>query len=517
MRARLMGAMAVAQLLTGVLAGCAPGPSAGPHFAMDEGHGNAGPATTPPPSGPPSIDRPKVDLSWQDCTREVLGSANITTSPTFTLECAEYKAPLDPINGAPGSVTLGAVRAKTSQTPADAGPLVFTTGSDLPSSVQLATWLNGPGAQVLKQRPVVAVDRRGIGRSDAITCRDTWDLRDMRDLAQNRGGDDPVASLGKIVETATTNCTDTISPGDSAYNDAHAAEDLEALRAQWDVPGLALLGIGSGARVALAYAGSHPNKLARLMLDSPVAVDIAAEAAAEQRLKGEQSAFDAFAAQCVANNCPLGPDPAGAVGDLLNRAQNGGLPWSRATIVRAITTALGYPVGDGTAVVQNLANALNAARGTDREALTPLVDRANALRDSDGQFVNSCSDALARPTPDRVRELVVAWGKQYPLFGRTSALGLVNCLQWPSGSKPNPPQDLKINVLILGGQHDPISGSEGVSPTAAVIINAKAASKRVMWQGIGHGAIVYTACAQPPFLAYLNDGKLPETDTFCPA
>ncbi|MGC7322675.1 alpha/beta hydrolase, partial [Mycobacteroides abscessus subsp. massiliense] len=111
-----------------------------------------------------------------------------------------------------------------------------------------------------------------------------------------------------------------------------------------------------------------------------------------------------------------------AVGDLLNRAQNGGLPWSRATVVRAITTALAYPVGDSTAVVQNLANTLNAARGPDSGALGPLVDRANALRDTDGQFVNSCSDALARPTPDRVRELVVAWGKQYPLFGRTSAL-----------------------------------------------------------------------------------------------
>ncbi|SIM29991.1 hydrolase [Mycobacteroides abscessus subsp. abscessus] len=50
-----------------------------------------------------------------------------------------------------------------------------------------------------------------------------------------------------------------------------------------------------------------------------------------------------------------------------------------------------------------------------------------------------------------------------------------------------------------------------------MIINAKAASKRVMWQGIGHGAIVYTPCAQPPALAYLGDGKLPDTDTFCPA
>jgi alpha-beta hydrolase superfamily lysophospholipase len=116
-----------------------------------------------------------------------------------------------------------------------------------------------------------------------------------------------------------------------------------------------------------------------------------------------------------------------------------------------------------------------------------------------------------------VRELVVAWGKQYPLFGRTAALDLVNCLQWPSGAKPNPPQDLKFNVLLLGGEHDPIVGSEGVSATAAVIINAKAASKRVVWQGIGHGTIVYAPCALAPVTGYLDSGKLPDTDTFCPA
>lgn len=513
MGARLTGAMAVAVLL----AGCAPGPSAGPHYAMNEGRGHVDHSEAPPPSGPPSIDPPKNDLSWQDCTREVLGNANINTSQTFTLECAEFKAPLDSINGAPGSVLLGAVRAKTSETPDDAGPLVFTTGSDIPSSIQLPVWLSGPGQEILKQRPVVAVDRRGIGRSDAIKCRETWDLRDMRDQAQNRGGDDPVESLSKILETATTNCTDTISPGDSAYNDAHAAEDLEALRSLWDVPTLALLGVGSGARIALAYAGSHPGKVARLLLDSPTAADIAAEAAAEQQLKGEHSAFDAFAAQCVANNCPLGPDPAAAVGDLLNRAQGGGLPYSRAVVADAIVTALAYPQGDGNAMVQNLASTLAAAGGGDQGALTPLVDRTNALRDSDGQFVNSCSDALDRPTPDRVRELVVAWGKQYPLFGRTSALALVNCLKWPSGAKSEPPKEMKISVLLLGGAHDPISGSEGVSATAAVIINAKAASKRVAWQGIGHGAIVYSACAQRPALDYIDSGNLPDSDTFCPA
>ncbi|WP_157012031.1 alpha/beta fold hydrolase, partial [Mycobacterium celatum] len=110
-----------------------------------------------------------------------------------------------------------------------------------------------------------------------------------------------------------TSCTDTIAPGDSAYDNTHSASDIERLRSIWDVPSLALLGIGNGAQVALTYAGSHPDRVSRLVLDSPIPLGVGAEAAAEQRVKGEQDALDAFAAQCAAVNCPLGPDPKGAV------------------------------------------------------------------------------------------------------------------------------------------------------------------------------------------------------------
>jgi len=71
--------------------------------------------------------------------------------------------------------------------------------------------------------------------------------------------------------------------------------------------------------------------------------------------------------------------------------------------------------------------------------------------------------------------------------------------------------------LLLGVQNDPIVGSEAVAATAATIINAGAASKRVMWQGIGHGASIYSPCAVPPLISYVDSGKLPATDTYCPA
>ncbi|MGE2727954.1 alpha/beta fold hydrolase [Mycolicibacterium vaccae] len=518
LRARRGAMVAVAVSL--VVAGCSPGLAANPRYATDSGARPQGAApTSDQPAGPPAIEVPKNDLSWRDCTSRVFSSAAVDPIPGVRLECAAYDADLDPINGATGSVSIGVVRAMSAQTPSDAGPLVVTTGSDIATSVQLPAWLSRAGADVLKTRPVVAVDRRGIGLSGALDCRDVYDRREMFEQAQFQTGDDPVAALNSITMTATTNCTDTIAPGDSAYDNAHAAEDIERLRTTWDVPAIALLGIGNGAQVALAYAGSHPNKVARLVLDSPLPLGIADEAATEQRVKGQQAALDAWATQCAATACPLGPDPKGAVDALLDAARSGNGPGgaSVAAVADAISTALAYPRGGRIDATNELAAAIADARSGDSNRFSNLINQAETLRHSDGQFVNGCSDALNRPTPDRVRELVVAWGKQYPQFGVVGALDMVKCLHWPSGTAPKEPAGLEIPTLLLGVQNDPIVGNEGVAAVAATAINAGSANRRVIWQGIGHGAAVYSPCALPPVLNYLDSGQLPETDTYCPA
>jgi pimeloyl-ACP methyl ester carboxylesterase len=519
MHRQLPRALAVS-VVTVVLAGCAPGLAANPHFATDSGGAPQGqPQTSAPPAGPPAWEAPKNELEWRDCTARVFSGASVTPVPGVNLDCATYDADLDSISGATGTVSIGVVRATSTATPRDAAPLVMTTGTDLPSTAQLPVWLSRSGGDVLKTNPIVAVDRRGLGMSGDLDCRDAFERQEMMDQAQFESGDDPVANLGAIVQTATTNCTDTIAPGDSAYDNVHAAEDLEKLRSTWDVPGLALLGIGNGAQVALAYAGSHPNKVSRLVLDSPLPLGIAAEAAADQRVKGQQAALDAFAAQCVALNCPLGPDPKGAVADLLTAARNDRGPGgaSVATLANALVTALAYPIGDRTAATNGLAGVIAAARSGDVSPINALINRTESTRQTDGQFVNSCSDALNRPTPDRVRELVVEWGKVYPQFGSVAALSLVSCLNWPSGKQPEDPKDLKAPVLLLGVQNDPIVGNEGVAAVAATVINSGAPSRRVIWQGVGHGAVVYTPCAMAPVQSYLASGELPETDTYCPA
>ncbi|QZT64439.1 alpha/beta fold hydrolase [Mycolicibacterium austroafricanum] len=517
---RLVPAVVLSMAVVLPLAACSPGLAANPRFATDSGAGPQGsPQTSDQPPGPPGVEAPKNDLSWRDCTSRVFASAAVQPLGGVKLDCASYDADLDPINGATGTVSIGVVRATSVETPADAGPLVMTTGSDLPSSVQLPVWLSRAGSDVLKSHPIVSVDRRGIGMSGALDCRDLFDRQEMFEQAQFQSGDDPVANLGAITMTATTSCTDTIAPGDSAYDNSHAAEDIERLRTTWDVPTLALLGIGNGAQVALAYAGSHPNKVARLVLDSPLPLGISAEAATEQRVKGEQAALDAWAAQCVATNCPLGPDPKAAVDALLTAARQGNGPGgaSVAAVADAISTALGYPRGGRVDAGTELALAIADARSGDTNGLNNLINQAETLRQTDGQFVNTCSDALNRPTPDRVRELVVAWGKMYPQFGTVGALDMVKCLNWPSGSAPKEPSELEIPTLLLGVANNPIVGNEGVAAVAATAINAGSSNRRVMWQGIGHGATIYSSCALPPVLEYLKSGELPSTDTYCPA
>lgn len=515
-----VAAAAVLALSAPVLAGCAPGLAADPRFATDAGAGPQGqPESTPDNAGPPPVEVPKNELPWHDCTARVFGDAALPATPGVRLDCSSYDADLDPLGGGSSAISIGVVRARSVQTPADAGPVVFTTGWDLPSSLQLPIWLARAGADVLKSHPIIAVDRRGIGMSSPVDCRDRGQREEMWNQAQFAPGDDPVANLGTTTMEATTDCTDSISPGESAYDNTHAATDLERLRSIWDVPALALLGIGNGAQVALAYAGSHPGKVARLALDSPIPLGVAAEAAAEQRVKGQEAAFEAFAAQCVAVNCPLGPEPKGAVDAVLGSARSGHGPGgaSVAAVTNAIITALGYPTGDRVHTTNELAKALETAHSGDANLLTNLINRAQGTTGSDGRFINFCADALNRPTPDRIRELVVDWGKQYPQFGTVGALDMAQCLSWPSSSTPEQPKELKIDVLLLGVQNDPIVGEDGVAATAAAVINAGAASKRVMWQGIGHGAAVYSSCTLPPLIGYLDSGKLPETDVYCPA
>ena len=318
----------------------------------------------------------------------------------MTLECASYDADLDPVSGANGPEHRGGAGALGADPAADAGPLVFTTGSDVPSSLQLPVWLSRSGADVLKGHPIVSVDRRGIRMSSPIDCRDSFDRQEMRDQAQFESGDDPVADLGAITMTATTGCTDMIAPGDSAYDNARAAGTSNACAAP-GMPALALIGVGNGAaggaglcRVAPGQGGPAG---ARLTGAARGERRNARRGAGERVSRWRWTRSRPSASRSTARWAPTRR----ARSTVLAAARGGRGPggMSVAVLANAIVTALGFPSGDRIGSTVSLANALAAARGGDTNQLNSLVTRAESMRDSDGQFVNTCSDSLNRPTP----------------------------------------------------------------------------------------------------------------------
>ncbi|MFH5207528.1 alpha/beta hydrolase [Antrihabitans spumae] len=516
---------AVLGMIVALCCACGVGPSDRPVVATErdsQGSGGDNSTSTPPPENPlPALEKPKTDLEWRDCTRALLEVFDLGAGPAgLVLDCAEFSAAIDKSgNNVYGTFTVGALRARLPQTPVDAAPLVLTSGADRASSGTLASLAIGPAAGLLASRPIVAIDRRGIGNSQPIECIAPEQRRQLLDLAQfSLAGEDAADAVAKLSQDATIACKDFLQPQELAFDAIHAADDLEELRSVWQVDTLALLGTGNGAKVALSYAAKYPKHVSRLILDSPEGLGLDATQLTDHRLQGAEAAITAFATRCTGLNCALGPDPRKAITDLVNRARAGQLgSISSNALLTAISGFLGSPRGDQPSRVTVLADTLAAAAAGDTAALQSLIAREEALTEGDGQFINRCSDGQQWPPPQRVRELQKEWGEKFPIFGPEAAVTMLACSAWPVAQAPPAPSDLKIPVLVLSGAADPVTGNSGVSSVTGAIGNAGGQVSALSWQGWGHPVTAHSGCAQDSVVAYVNDGKLPPNGTVCPA
>jgi pimeloyl-ACP methyl ester carboxylesterase len=100
---------------------------------------------------------------------------------------------------------------------------------------------------------LVAFDPRGTGQSDALRCR-SFDA-------------------GLELADAMSKCAEALGPAASLYTTREHAEDVEAVRAALGVRKIALWGASYGAKLAVAYALAHPERVERLLLDSPLPAD----------------------------------------------------------------------------------------------------------------------------------------------------------------------------------------------------------------------------------------------------
>lgn len=510
--------LGVLLLAVTVIAGCSAGPDPGPDLVIDDGNGGGpAPSTAPPP---PALDVPTKDLDWSDCateTRERFGTA--ATPPGITLECATFDTSVTPGTQSIDTVTVSVARAKSANTPADAAPLVLTSGTDIDSARTLVSLTQGGGANLLDAHPVVAIDRRGAGESTPLDCMTNLERSTLLTNGFSRSSTDFPARQSKLAAAGTSasdGCTEILSPHQVQFTASNAAADLETLRTLWGVDRLGIIGVGEGAQVALAYSGLYTDHVGRLILDTPAPYGVNAQTAAQQIADGTNAALHTFADQCRSVSCSIGADPAATIAGLLDRARAGEVGGiSDTDILLALTTTIGLTPGDRTAVITAASDLISSADGGDLEPLRAAVARARGLRGSDGQLLSRCNDTTEPVGQNQIAGLLDEWSKRYPLTGSNSALGLLRCNGFPSGEPVPSIGELPIPVLMLRGGGDPITGPAATDGVNGALIAAGATSSTLTWEGLGYSVLTHSDCAGEAAIAYSRSGE-PPAQGACP-
>lgn len=500
---------------------CAVGPDRGPELIPGGGGGN-GPATSssaPPPA--PALAVPKTDLEWTDCAAGTSGRYGVARPAGVTIECAEFDSPVDRNKPDGEVVTIAATRARTAATPADAPPLVLTSGSDLPSSRTLMVMSAGPGRAFLDTHPVVAVDHRGIPQSGDLDCMTRLERSTIADNGLTSRGTTTQARISRLASAASSasdGCTETLTPYQLNFGAQFAAADLETLRQKWGVEHLGLIGVGEGSDVVLSYASLYGGRAGRIILDTPTPFGANARDRANLRAQGVQTALQGFAQRCSAlDGCTLGTNGVGVMTGLLAKARAGRLDGlSDTTALNAITTTLAL-APDRPDALLDLSRAITGADRGDTAALVRLADRAATLRTTDGALVSRCNDVTGPVGQNEIPGLVDAWTKQNPLTGADSALSLVRCNGWASGNGARPPSSLPTDPLILNGTRDPVNGGNGANTLVPLFMNAGAEPVTVSWDGLGFSVLGRSACAAQVAAEYVKKTPLEgPTQRGCP-
>jgi pimeloyl-ACP methyl ester carboxylesterase len=435
--------------------------------------------------------------------------------------CARVTVPLDRSGAVGGSVRLHVVlqRAESPSAP----PVVAIGGTqgqassaylhvlDIVSALEYSDFV--PDGRVPVDGPprdVISLDLRGTGRSGPLRC-ETLESGWLS------------ASVGERAAA----CAASLGSRRGLYTARESAEDIEAVRQALGVEKIALIGVSYGARVALTYAQRHPDRVERLLLQSPPPPEgddllyrstFAAVPAAVEARCGPRACR-------VASKRPVAD--VSALARLLERGDVRGQTIDAAGRRRSETYRafdLFDALGGGTFGWTSLQawEMAGMVRNALRGDVAPLL-RARRV----GRWYRSLllaagtwrSFNVAAYAASVCEESVLPWDRTASIgtrdasasalaFGSAGAFGsfgprtalqsdiVALCRRWPvASSPPDPPKVLpSIPTLILAGRQDPIGGLSHAEAVRRLIPGARVlpipgfSSDLDLWMG---------SCAQP--------------------
>ena len=348
--------------------------------------------------------------------------------------------------------------------------------------------------RLIRDFDVLGFDQRGTGRSGLLRCRALE--RDPR-LRSTSAGEECARKLG---------------PRRSYYTTPDSVEDMEAIRKAAGVQKLTLFGISYGTELALAYARAHPDRVARLILDSTVDPDDADAFG----LAGFRAMTPTLRALCPDACAGLTPDPAADLTALVARLRRAPLRGSwytahgerrRGAVTPVALADLMYDADYNPAIRAALPVAVRAALDHGDAALLLRLLRVSdsyALRSpprefSAARYATVCEDTplpWPRGTPldqrlavARARALALPPAAFHPFDAQVAYADEIDlCLRWPDSPRPPAPTGgayPAVPTLLLQGEEDLRTPPETSARVAAEIPGAQ----RVTVPGVGHAIV----------------------------
>jgi pimeloyl-ACP methyl ester carboxylesterase len=512
--------------VTGLLlsAACSSGGTGHPASASSPAPGAT--AATGASAGAQAAASPSADLSryyaqklsWHDC-----GAVGF--------DCATMKVPLDyahPV--AAEDLKLAVARKKAAGPGKRIGSLLVNPGGPGGSAIDYLQYAAlGYPAPVTSRYDMVAVDPRGVARSEPVTCLSDKQMDAFTSVDTTPDDKAEITQLTKADKNFATACDKKSAKLLAHVSTVDSARDMDVLRALVGDDKLNYVGKSYGTFLGATYAGLFPQKVGRVVLDGAMDPSVSALEGSRAQAGGFEVAFSAFAKDCVKRaGCPLGTTSVSDAGTRLDAffkrldAQPLTTGSSRRLTEALGTTGVIAAMYDESAW-PTLRDALTSANKGDGAPLLKLSDsyyeRDDTGRYSNLMYANAAVNCLDLPpalkSPADVEKALPAFDKASPHFGTTLAWSSLICGYWPirnTGQAHRITAPGAAPILVVGTIRDP------ATPYAWAVSLAKQLSSGhlLTYDGDGHTAYARGSdCIDTTVNAYLLQGKVPPNGKKC--
>jgi pimeloyl-ACP methyl ester carboxylesterase len=440
------------------------------------------------------------------------GTATVDWHDCGGAECADVEVPVDYDQPDGDTMTVSVARVPASGD--RIGALFMNPGGPGALASEFAVGISSVLPSDLTEHfDIVGVDPRGLGSSD-IDCGGDFaelyggdysidepsDEEELLDVSQDyvdgceqRVGDDVLANLG-------------------TENDAR---DIDAVREAMGDDQLSYIGFSYGTAIGQMLAELFPDRIRALVLDGVVELGRPGVDLAQEQAAGFESALSAFEDDCDDDpSCPLAPDAAGAVDDLLDQVEEAPIPASQRDLdPGTLAVGMASPLYSEEKWPM-FASAIDQALDGDGSAMVALADEYLTGSDFDVYFAVNCLDFSWPDTPDELLDAGAATADDAPHFGEAIVNDYVRCPLWPVHGEPLPAVTAPgaPPILVVSTTNDP------ATPYEAGVRTAERLETGVLltYDGEGHTASFEgVPCVDDAVTRYLVDVDPPEDGTTC--